>query len=120
MCSRFKGVPSSIINAGHPSGLIFEKETSQLVELKRNTLLLGVREELPFEASILPINGTSDLVLYSDGLLEYYLKDYTEISFEAYREMFYEENRLKFLAIQKELMNKDHIKDDLSLAHLSF
>jgi PAS domain S-box-containing protein len=108
------------INAGHPSGLIFEKETSQLVELKRNTLLLGVREELPFEASILPINGKSDLILYSDGLLEYYLKDYTEISFEAYREMFYEKNELKFLTIQKELMNKDHIKDDLSLAHLSF
>jgi len=108
------------INAGHPSGLIFEKETSQLIELKRNTLLLGVREELPFEASIVGINGKSDLILYSDGLLEYYLNDYTEISPEAYKKMFYHENKLKFLTIQKELMNKDHIKDDLSLAHLRF
>ena len=75
---------------------------------------------MPFEASIFPINGQTDLILYSDGLLEYYIKDYTEISLEAYREIFYEENKLKFSAIQKELMTKDHIKDDLSLAHLSF
>lgn len=108
------------INAGHPSGLIFEKETSRLIELKRNTLLLGIREALPFEASILPINSKSDLILYSDGLLEYYLEDYTEISSKAYREMFYEEKRLKFSDIHKELMSKDHIKDDLSLAHLRF
>lgn len=106
------------INAGHPSGLLFENKTMSLVELKRNTLLLGIKYNLELEATVLPIGQATDLILYSDGLLEFYLEDYTKINHRAYKNMFYEGNHLKFLEIKEELMNKDDIKDDLSFAHI--
>lgn len=108
------------INAGHPSGLLFEKEDLKLVELKRNTMLLGVINNMPYETIVLPINRPSDLILYSDGLLESYIEDYSEIDSKTYRNIFYEGNYLKFEKIKEELMTKEHIKDDLSLAHINF
>ena len=116
----FKKSQIEYINAGHPSGLIFGRNTLDLVELKGNTMLLGVLDQLNLKSSIIPIKEAFDLILYSDGLLEYYLEDYTKISPKAYRKMFYEDNQLRFLDIEKEILTKEHIKDDLSLAHLRF
>jgi len=108
------------INAGHPSGLVFDKETLKLTELRRNTLLLGVRDNLSYKSIVLPINGTFDLLLYSDGLLEHYIDNYEEITPKIYQDIFYDGKTLKFSKIKNELMSKDYIEDDLSLAHIRF
>lgn len=108
------------INAGHPEGLLFDKESQNLIELKGNTMLLGVKSNLSFETILLPIDKASDLVLYSDGLLEYFIEDYTKMNPATYKNIFYGGNQLKFSSIKEEIMRKEHIKDDLSLAHIKF
>lgn len=106
------------INAGHPSGLLYDRLNQDILEMKKTTMLLGVRLMKNFDTYKLDVKESSDLILYSDGLLEHFIDDYSTITSESYKDIFYQENSFSFDDIKESLLKQEYIKDDLSLAYV--
>ncbi|MGM0379107.1 MAG: SpoIIE family protein phosphatase [Bacillota bacterium] len=102
------------INAGHPSGLLFSQ--GDLIQLKNSEMLLGVLDNLSHSIKRIKFDKRDKLVFYSDGILEYYLKDYSDLSNKAYKRIFYENDKFIYDKIKKNVKNEKYPKDDLSLA----
>lgn len=56
------------INAGHPPGLLVQSDHAEL--LKSNCVPLGILEEIKPTAETVPLKDPSQLLLFTDGLLE--------------------------------------------------
>ncbi|WP_246941565.1 PAS domain-containing protein [Bacillus pinisoli] len=57
------------VNAGHPDFII--KNNEDFLFLPSTTIPVGMLEEVSFETSIIPYEVNSEIVLYTDGLLEH-------------------------------------------------
>lgn len=101
-------------NAGHPSGLLFSG--NDLFQLENNEILLGVLNKLNHKVKQVKFEKKDKLVFYSDGVLEYYLKDYSDLSNKAYKKIFIKDNKFDFEKIKDNVKKENYPKDDLSLA----
>jgi sigma-B regulation protein RsbU (phosphoserine phosphatase) len=57
------------VNAGHPPGLLLQNG-EVIAELDQGTCAVGFFEQAEINKGVIPFNGSVDIVLYTDGLLE--------------------------------------------------
>jgi serine phosphatase RsbU (regulator of sigma subunit) len=64
------GNTARLATAGHPPILYLEHHTSSIRWCRESNLALGMRPNVPFSFSEIPLASGDRLVLYTDGLLE--------------------------------------------------
>ncbi|HFO0457192.1 MULTISPECIES: fused response regulator/phosphatase [unclassified Bacillus cereus group] len=57
------------VNAGHPSGYVLVDETN-VVELNRGSCAVGFFDEIKVEKTVIPFEKNTQIVLFTDGVLE--------------------------------------------------
>jgi len=62
------------LNAGHPPAILFDANGT-LQELDKGSIPLGITKNMDFEKGRVQLNGSSQLFLYTDGLLDVFGKN---------------------------------------------
>ena len=111
-------------SAGHDFPLILRAENQEIIELESTGTLLGLYDDSSFFTREVPINSGDKLVLYSDGLVDFFeLKNPDCDGFQKLKEFLSQHNSEtpEFIVKQiKEMVENETalLKDDITLTVL--
>ncbi len=113
------------INAGHNPPFLYNIGRKKLMQLKSGSVGMGMLENLPFiHKEILPVEGPTKVLCYTDGLVELIEGDGVEfgttfIEQEISNEGTIEENIYEIIKLQRIEEGSASIFDDISILGLS-
>lgn len=118
----------SFANAGHPSALLRQGESSEtatLMELSNPGILLGAFAGIKYEERVISLPAFSQLYFYSDGVFEVTRPDETMMTFEEFIEVMAAAPRdgtAVSYAIDKvrEVRGPRSFEDDVSMVEVTF
>jgi sigma-B regulation protein RsbU (phosphoserine phosphatase) len=109
------------VNAGHPPGFVFMDD--QVVRLEQSCCAIGFFEKIKISKGKLKYKGSMQIMLYTDGLLEFVQEDRKDnIDIEAFTNQLKSYKDLTFsdLAAKLDLVDNEVIQeDDICLVRIS-
>lgn len=112
-------------SAGHPPGVLLSGTTPQVQRLKTPGLPVGMFPDAEYFDAFCPIEASSRLYIYSDGIYELGLPDGEIWGLDAFIDLLVQStdntgNLEKILARVRDINAGDYFEDDLSLLQIKF
>lgn len=117
MIIDLKQMTLKYINTGHPSGICFNGN-NKVKLLSHNSSMLGVIEN-DYEPDQIDLTKNSNLIVFSDGILDMISHDYDEAE-KSLLNFLKNNNDNIIQSLKKNYIENKNLADDLTLAKVSF
>jgi sigma-B regulation protein RsbU (phosphoserine phosphatase) len=117
MIIDLKQMTLKYINTGHPSGICFNGN-DKVKLLSHNSSMLGVIEN-DYEPDQIDLTKNSNLIVFSDGILDMISHDYDEAE-KSLLNFLKNNNDNIIQSLKKNYIENKNLADDLTLAKVSF